>query len=221
MLDIYNQFKDIKSFEISFTDKYKEIQTLFCSVKSIESSNIVVDVNRKQNRNITASEGDELKLHIYTEGGVYSAASVVLEANQGVINTEYVISYPANSKHYQRREYFRAEMAIDAKIAVLTDAAHSQDFIIDVKTKNICGKGMSYVSDLPFLEHDAIGISLLFKDKTIDTFAKLVYTRELLVNYQTRYVHAFSFKTISQKDTDYIVKQCFLHQLELRKKQAF
>lgn len=220
MLDLHNQFKDIKSFEITFSDKDNQPQRLIGSVKSIESTNIIIDVNKKQNKNIVANVGDELKLYLYTDNGIYSAISMILQANDGIINSEYVIAYPANSQHYQRREYFRADMAVDVKLAILNDDMQSQDYIIDAKTKNLCGRGMSYVSELPFLDYDAIGVSLLFKEKTIDTFAERVYSKEILTHYNTRFVHAFSFTTISQKDIDFIVKKCFLHQLELRKKYS-
>lgn len=218
MLDLYSQFKDIKSFEISFTDIENKPQTLIGSVKSIESTNIIVDVNKEQNKNIIAEVGEELKLNIYTDNGIYSAASMILQSNNGINTTEYVIAYPANSRHYQRREYFRAEMALDTKIALMNDSEDEEDYLIDAKTKNICGKGMSFVSELPLPKHDAIGVTLYFKDRTIETLAEHVYSKEILTLYKIKYVHAFEFKSIGQKDIDYIVKQCFLHQLELRKK---
>ena len=99
MLDIYNQFKDFKSFEVVFANKGKELQRIICSVKSIENNRIILDASNKKNENIFANVGDDLKLYIYTESGMYSATSKIILVSKGILNTEYVIAYPANSKH--------------------------------------------------------------------------------------------------------------------------
>lgn len=226
MVDIYNQFKDFKSFEVVFTNKEKELQKIICTVKSIENNRIILNANNQQNKNIFADVGDDLKLHIYTENGIYSANSKIILFNKGIINTEYVISYPANSKHSQRREYFRAEMALDFKMNVFTNIEQNPDaepnfqasLIVDSKTRNICGKGMSYISETPFPESSIGEIDLYFKEKTISTTAYLVYSKQIVVNNRPKFIHAFTFPNIEKKNIDFIVKKCFLHQLDLRKK---
>lgn len=223
MLDIYNQFKDFKSFEVVFNNSTSELQKLFCTVKSIENNRIVINANNQQNKNIFANVGDDLTLHIYTENGIYSADSKVLLVSKGMINTEYIISYPANSKHSQRREYFRADMAIDFKMNVYAnigpDSSDNQIImVVDSKTRNICGKGMSFIFDRPFPELSMIEIDLYFKEKTVSVSANLVYSKQIVVNSRPKYIHAFTFMDISRQDIDFIVKKCFLHQLDLRKK---
>lgn len=218
MVDIYDQFKDFKAFEVAFYDKEQQSQTLFCTVKSIENNRIILDANNQKNNNIFAEVGDELKLYIYTENGIYSATSKVLLLTKGLLNTEYIIAYPSDSKHSQRREYFRAELSVDFKMDVSTDTQPSTNFVFDAKTRNICGKGMSYVSNKPFPGYSAIKIDLFFKEKTIETSATLVYSKQIVIGNNPKFVHAFAFNSISQKNIDFIVKQCFLHQLDLRKR---
>lgn len=220
MADIYDQFKDFKSFEVTFTDDRNELQKIFCNVKSIENNSIVVDANNKDNNNVFAHVGDELKLYIYTESGIYSATSKVLVANKGIVSTEYIITYPANSKHSQRREYFRADLNVNFKMYVTMPHNSGPSFIIETATRNICGKGMSYIDDKPFpAEYENITIELLFGEKHINILSKLVYSKQTIVGNRPKYIHAFTFTNISQKDIDFIVKKCFLHQLDLRKKQ--
>lgn len=219
MVDIYNQFKDFKSFEVTFYDNNNELQKLVCNVKSIENNTIVLVSNNKQNENIFAKAGDELKLYIYTENGVYSATSKVLLANKGLLSTEYIISYPANSKHSQRREYFRADISVDFKMHILGPSESGANIVINSKTKNICGKGLSYVADSSFPEHNSIEINLILDGRNINTLGKLVYSKQIVVAGKPKFVHAFTFTNISQRDIDFIVKKCFLHQLDLRKKQ--
>lgn len=223
MADIYDQFKDFKSFEVTFYNDNNELQKMFCNVKSIENSSIIIDADNAQNKNVFAKVGDDLKLYIYTENGIYSATSKVLLANKGVFVTEYIISYPANSKHSQRREYFRADLNINFKMNVSmasdSDSDSSSDFVIESNTRNICGKGMSYLADSQFPEYDVIAIDLFFNEKTVNTLAKLVYSKQIIVGNKPKFIHAFTFTNIFPKDIDFIVKKCFLHQLDLRKKQ--
>lgn len=220
MADIYDQFKDFKSFEVTFYNDRNELQKIFCNVKSIENNSIVIDANNKFNNNVFAKVEDELTLYIYTENGIYSATSKVLTANKGVVSTEYIITYPANSKHSQRREYFRADLNVNFKMYVAMPHDLGSSFIIEAKTRNICGKGMSYVDDRPFpADYENITIELLFEEKYINILSKLVYSKQIVVGSRPKYIHAFTFTNISQKDVDFIVKKCFLHQLDLRKKQ--
>lgn len=218
MADIYDQFKDFKSFEVTFENKNNELQKIFCTVKSVENDSIILDANNQENKDIVAEKDTELKLYIYTESGIYSAASKVLSVSSGIMNTEYAIAYPANSKHSQRREYFRADLSIEFKMNVVNNEDSSKSFFVDSKTRNICGKGMSFVYDKPFPEYSSIDIDLIFPDKTISTSAAIVYSKQIVVGSHPKFIHAFAFTNISQKNIDFIVKQCFLHQLELRKR---
>jgi len=218
MVDIYNQFKDFKSFEVSFISSEKELQRLFCSIKTIENNRIILDSNNQKNKNVSANVGDELKLHIYTENGIYSATSKVLLVTKGILNTEYIIAYPANSKHSQRREYFRAEKMVNFKMEIKTKEQGAEPIFIESITKNICGKGMSYTSNSPFPEHQSIEITINFEEQAVETSASLVYSKQMLIDNKPKYIHAFTFTNISQKNIDFVVKKCFLHQLDLKKK---
>lgn len=220
MLDLYNQFKDFKSLEVVFQDSQKNPQKIFCTVKSIEASSLVLNAINQDNKNIFASVGDELKLYIYTETGVYSAVSKILLMTKGILNTEYIIAYPTNSKHSQRREYFRAELNVDFHMCILTSVDPEKNLVIDAKTRNICGKGMSFIANDAFPEHEAIELDLFFEDeKIITTAARLVYSKQIMLGNKPKFVHAFTFTDISQRNIDFIVKKCFLRQLELKKKQ--
>lgn len=218
MAELYNQFKDFKSFEVVFVNKDRELQKIYCDVKSIEHDRIILHANNKKNNGIRASVGDEFKLHIYTENGIYSATSRILLASEGVINTEYVIAYPANSKHSQRREYFRADLHIPFRIDVAIGEPEAPPFIIEGRTRNICGKGMSYISDKMFVEHESMNITLSFKEREIQTTASLVYSKQIVVENRPKFIHAFTFHNISKQNIEFIIKQCFFHQLDLKKK---
>lgn len=218
MVDIYNQFKDFKSFEVHFLNQEKELQKLICTVKSIENNTLVLNANNQKNKDIFAKVGDELQLHIYTDMGIYSASSRVLLFSKGLINSEYVISYPANSKHSQRREYFRADIPVKFRLIAHGNENPEDVFVVESTAKNICGKGMSYISPKPFFDYSSIQIELFFDEDIIRTSAQLVYTKALNLQEHTKFIHAFTFEDISKKDIEFLIKKCFLHQLDLRKK---
>lgn len=219
MVDIYNQFNEFKSFEAAFVNEDNQRQKIFCSIKNIANDKIIIEANKEKNDNIIAKEGDELKIHIYTDNGIYSATSRVLLVSDGLINTEYIIAYPNDSKHSQRREYFRADMPVDFRLSIYDDNHEHIVSTIEAKTKNICGKGMCYISDKPFPQYNSLDIELFFKEKNVISAALLVYSKQILVANKSKYIHAFTFTNISKQNIDFIVKKCFLYQLELRKKQ--
>lgn len=219
MFDLYNQFKDFKSLEFVFQNSKKEPQKVFCTVKSIEPNNIVLCAVNQENKITLAAVDDEIKLYIYTETGVYSAVSKILSVARGVVNTEYVIDFPTSAKHSQRREYFRADIAVDFHMCVLISEDPEKNLVMDSKTRNICGKGMSFIADSVFPEHEAIEIDMIFPDKTITTAARLVYSKQVFLASRPKFIHAFTFVDISHRNIDFIVKQCFLHQLDMKKKQ--
>lgn len=218
MQDIYNKFREFKSFEITFVNQDRELQRLFCTVKSIENNRIILGANNQTNRNIFASVGDELQLHIYTEQGVYSAKSRMLLVTKGIISTEYVISYPSHSKHSQRREYFRAEIPAPFKMKVFQSYDVNDFVLIDKKARNICGKGMSYLSERPFTDYSSIELEIFFENRVIATSADLVYTQPTTINGRPYFINAFTFTDILKGDIEFLIKQCFFHQLDLRRK---
>lgn len=219
MVDIYNQFKDFKSIEVAFVNEEKRLHKIYCSVKSIENNRIVLDANNQRNRNTFAKVGDDLKLNIYTESGVYTSSSKIILVTKGIINTEYVISYPAESKHSQRREYFRADLPIKIKVFIESENPSALTMHEGV-TRNICGKGLSVLSNSMIENYKSIEIKLYFDEQTIETHAELVYTKQVIVHNKPKFVHAFMFTDIDKRSVDFIVKKCFLHQLELRKRHS-
>ena len=220
MADIYNQFQDFKSFEVIFYNEEKELQKILCTIKSIEKSSIFLSASNNKNKNIFAKVGTDLQLYIYTERGIYSASSKVLLAIPGFLNADYVISYPIDSKHSQRREYLRADIPVNFKILLSTKDETTNSTVIRSITKNISGKGMSYIGDKPFLDYETMNIELDFDDNAVTTKAELVYSQPILVKGVEKYVHAFLFTNISKQNIEFIIKKCFLHQLDLRKKPS-
>lgn len=218
MIDIFNQFREFKSFEAALIHEGDNPQKIFCSINSVENDKITIDASNKKNHAV-AVVGDELKLYIYTENGVYTAKSKVLEVDKGLLLTKYVIAHPEDTKHSQRRDYFRADMTVKFNIEATPKDETQKIFLERAETKNICGKGLCYISKHPFPVCKEIKIDLWLDNETIETESILIHSSETTIAGKIKYIHAFNFTTISQRNIDYIVKKCFLHQLELRKQQ--
>lgn len=220
MLDFYKEFRDFKAFEIRFTDSGSEESKIFCKIKSIENNALVVDADNILNKNVLAKVADELRVYIYTENGIYAAVSKVLSIVKGTSHTEYVIEYPKSCKHSQRREYFRADLNVDFNLEITQKDSEKEPIHIEGKTKNICGKGMCYISNKPFPEHESVEVVLHFPEKEVKTMATFVYSKQIGQGSHPKFINAFAFTTIKTRDIDLVVKKCFLYQLDLRKQSA-
>lgn len=218
MVDIYRDYKDFKAFEVTF-QRDEGQKHLFCNVVSIENDSFIIDAENEKNKNVFASVGDNIKLYIYTESGIYSAESRVLKVEKGLLSSKYTIEYPANTKHSQRREYYRADMAVETKIHVTPCDDSALGVTFEAKTRNICGKGMSVVLNEEIPPNSEILVQLIFSEKKISTNASLVYSKQIVEGNHPKFIHAFHFPDLSQKDVDFIVKKCFLYQLELRRQE--
>ncbi len=217
MLDIFKQFKDFKAFEIIFHAEDNTPKRLICRLQGIENDRIIVHVDNNKNHNVFAKVNDSVQMNIYTELGVYSASSKVLSIDKELTITKYEIELPEYSRHSQRREYFRA----DINVKFLMNVTNMSNKTISIKgqTKDICGNGMSYISDEAFSNYSNIDLALFFDNRTVNLKVDLVYSRPQIVNSVcTKFINAFTFSEIAEKDIDFIVQQCFLYQLKLRKK---
>ena len=217
MLDIYNQIQNIKSLEIGFIDNKGTSHKLVCTVKFVDNEYLILIANNQQNNHVFAKAGNELNVCIFTEMGVFTAVSKVVQVFEGVVNSEYIITYPEKSRHFQRREYFRVSMSVDTNITIIRDSPDLSDLIIHSKTKNICGKGMSCLCEQLIPDYAVIVVELLFSERVITTLAAPIYNKKINIYDQSKVINGFSFLDITKKDIDFIVKKCFLHQLEQRK----
>lgn len=220
MLDVYEQIDKIKSFEISFTDSRSSLQKLKCLVKGVDDKHISIFANNRKNKHVLAKVGNEINVYIYTELGVFTAVSKIMKVSVGIRHTQYVLSPLEKSKHFQRREYFRDDMMIDANITIITKSEESNNYIVMTKTRNICGKGMSFLADYSIPDYASLIVELFFKERKVTTMAVPIHCQKIKLYNQTKLLHGFNFVDLSQKDIDFIVKKCFLHQLELRKNHS-
>ena len=209
MPDIFEEYKNLKSFEIEFFDEVY-LQRIMCKIRNIEPDRMLVVSENSKTGEVKPKVGTNLTLNVYSENGIYSSLSHVLDVYEEDNITVYAISYPTQNKVNQRREYFRADLNIPYTMTVLRKG---KEDIIEGETVNICGKGVCIKTNKPFLPYNEIHLVLNFKKKVINTDAEYVYSRTVVENGRPVFHHAFVLTTIEQADIDFIVGQCFLYQL--------
>lgn len=209
MVDFLDEYKNLKSFEVEFFDEVY-MHRIMCKIKNIETDKILIVSDNSKTGDVKPKVGTNLTLNVYSENGIYNSLSTVIGVEEDDDYTTYAITFPAQNKVTQRREYFRANLHIPFTMKVLRK---DKTDIIEGETVNICGKGICIQNSKPFLPYDKIDLNINFKNHTITTNAEYVYSRTVADNGRPAFQHAFMLTTIAQEDIDYIVGQCFLYQL--------
>ncbi len=209
MADIFEEYKNLKSFEVEFFDEIY-LHRIICKIKNIEPDRMLIVSENSKTGDNKPKVGTNLTLNVYSENGIYNSLSRVIDVKEEGDTTVYAISFPSQNKVTQRREYFRANLKIPY---VMNVRRKDKNDLLEGLTINICGKGICIQTSKPFLPYDNIDLLLNFKNKSISTGAEYVYTRTSAENGRPAFQHAFVLTTIAQEDIDFIVGQCFLYQL--------
>lgn len=209
MVDVFEEYKNLKSFEVEFFDK-SMMYRIMCKIKNIEPERMLIISENKKTGKVKPKVGTNLTLNVYSENGIYNSLSRVLAVEEQEDVTTYAIEFPSQNKVTQRREYFRADLHIPYEMKVLRN---NTETVLEGETVNICGKGICIKNTKPFLPYENIQVVLKFKNKEITTNAEYVYSRTSIEDGKPFFFHAFMLTTINKSDIDFIVGQCFLYQL--------
>ncbi len=209
MTDIFEEYKNLKSFEVEFFDEVF-LHRIMCKIRNIEPDRMIIVSENSKTGDAKPKVGTNLTLNVYADNGIYNSLAHVLDVYEDGDVTVYAISYPTQNKINQRREYFRADLKIPFKMTI--NRKGTQD-VIEGETVNICGKGVCIKTSKPFLPYNDISLVINFKNRTINSDAEYVYSRTTVEDGRPVFNHAFVLTTIDQSDVDFIVGQCFLFQL--------
>ena len=115
-------------------------KSYFCTIYYVENEKITMFFDQQ-----TELPEKEIEINIYSDDGIYNATSRILSSNYLNETTFYMLSFPSNIKHSQRREYLRADIVADfSLLSTLGDEITSK---INAQTKNICAKGLAFIAD--------------------------------------------------------------------------
>lgn len=215
MDDIYNFLYVLKKIEIIYVDKENSLFRLRSHIKMMDEDRILIEPPVIRDKSYSIPDGSEIKIVVYTETGIFSGESKIIGKNIGALNAGVWITYPYNSKHIQRREYLRAPIEVDFDLILYKDKTYQDKKIIKAKARNICGRGLNFVSDEPLTGYYDIECIMFFKDREIKTRCEHIYSQP---DKKGQFVNALAFIDIDDKESERIVKDCFLHHLKAKRK---
>ena len=195
-MDSYSFLKPSNKLEIIVDDR-----SYFCTIYYVENEKLTVFFDKQ-----TELPEKEIQVNIYAEDGIYSATSRILSSNYLNETTFYMLSFPSNIKHSQRREYLRADIQTDFALTVSFEGTQV-DKIIST-TKNICAKGLAFVADKQMSAYTNIEVELFLEGKVIRTHAELVYSNPIRVDNTFKFLTAVTFTDISKEEMNFITLQC-------------
>ncbi len=195
-MDTYSFLQPSNKLEIIVDGK-----SYFCTIYYVENDKLTVFFEKQ-----TDLPEKEIEINIYSEDGIYNATSRILSSNYLNETTFYMLSFPSNIKHSQRREYLRANIETDFSMKVILDGTEVEE--IHSITKNICAKGLAFIADRQMSAYTTLEVELLLDGKSIKTQAELVYSTPIRVNNTFKFMTAVTFTTISKEAMNFITLQC-------------
>ncbi len=195
-MDKYSFLKPSNKLEIIVDNK-----SYFCTIYYVENDKLTVFFDKQ-----TDLPEKEIEINIYAEDGIYNATSRILSSNYLNETTFYMLSFPSNIKHSQRREYLRANIETDFALRINFEGTQVEKIIST--TKNICAKGLAFVADHQMSAYTSLDVQLFLAGKEINTKAELVYSTPIRVDNTFKFLTAVTFTTISKEEMNFITLQC-------------
>lgn len=172
----------------------------FCTIYYIENEEITVFLD-----STTDLPERDVEINIYAQDGIYNAKSTILSSNCLGEKVFYKLSFPTNIKHSQRREYLRADIKTEFYMKIEDD---EDTLNINATTKNLCAKGLCFISDKLITTYSKISVELYLKGQAIQTHAELVYANPVRMDNTFKFLTAVTFTDIPKDKMDFIAKEC-------------
>lgn len=195
-MDKYSFLKPSNKLEIIVDNN-----SYFCTIYYVENDKLTVFFDKQ-----TTLPEKEIEINIYAQDGVYNATSRILSSNYLNETTFYMLSFPSNIKHSQRREYLRADIETDFSMTVMLEGTEVEKIIST--TKNICAKGLAFIADRQMSAYTSLEVDLFLEGKEIKTKAELVYSTPIRINNTFKFLTAVTFTTIKKEEMNFITLQC-------------
>ena len=170
-------------------------------ISSVIGDRVTVVTEQKINLN----KNQSVEINTYSENGVYSGLSKIIDFKWEYKKRIIVIGYPKEIKHSQRREYLRANIKAKIELTVINEEETS---LIKAETKDICGKGISFYYDKPLSQFSKYNVKIKLKSREIVSSCQLVYTRVVIVEMKPKFINAFVLTGITVDDTKFISDAC-------------
>ncbi len=204
MVDFFIFIKEQQRVEI-LLDNDKRIYGIIMSVLG-DRVTIVTD------QKINLKKDEIVDINTYSENGVYTGASRVLDYKWEYKKRTIIISYPREIKHSQRREYLRANIKTDFELTVTSNDEKS--FSVSGKTKDLCGQGVSFYYDYPLSQFSKYSVKIKLRNREIISSCQLVYTKVAIFEGKPQFINAFVLTGITVDDKKFLIDECINYHLK-------
>jgi len=213
--DLINDKSDVKFAKLLFNKGTDDALSFNCLIKEIKDEYVTFIGMSDYSEQVEL--GAPIDIRIYSTNGVVAANATLLRILKIGNSPLYTTTYPQSYEHTQKRAYYRADMHLP--VHIITVLPNGQTKQIKATTKNISGRGMCFISLEPeFPQYFSNTVNISFKNRHVITTADHVYTNPVKYKEHTLYIHAFKFTGIEPEDINFIIKECFLHQIDKSKK---
>lgn len=201
MVDFFIFIKEQQKIELILDSDRR----IYGVVTSVIGDKVTLSTEQK----VILKENTHVEVNTYSDNGVYSGQSRVIDYKWEYKKRIIVIEYPKEIKHSQRREYLRANIEADFELTINNEENDkSQTEIIKGKTRDICGKGMSFYYSKPLSQFSQYSVKIKLKNKEIYSSCRIVYTKVTILNGKPQFINAFVLTGITIDDSKFITDAC-------------
>lgn len=218
MADIFDYIKELVKLDVEYSDEDKHYYSLKSYIKRVEEDKILIDPPTHKGRNYPIKDGTTINIVISTNSGVFSGACKVIGREISTISGLW-ITFPFSNKQVQRREYLRVPLKKSGKLIIFEKADKKTSRIIEFQTRDISGKGFSFVTDEPLTDYyDIECVIKLDENNEVKARCEHIYSKGSVVNNQNKFINALAFIELPNDSVDKIVRESFKYQLEMKRK---
>ena len=207
MVDFFIFLKEQQKVELILDSDRR----IYGVVTSVIGDRVSISTEQK----IILKENMPIEVNTYSDNGVYSGQSMVIDYKWEYKKRVIIIEYPKEIKHSQRREYLRANIETDFELFITSgEDENKKESKIIGKTRDICGKGISFYYTKPLSQFSQYSVKIILKGREIFSKCRLVYTKVSIVKGKPLFINAFVLTGITLDDSKFITDECMSFQLK-------
>lgn len=199
-----------QEFETVKINENGTLERFVGKIALIEKDCYLITIPKNKSHEFEAQKRENINLYIVVPEGILTLKCRVFDC----LDKYYKISLPLSMVQTPRNEFLRVNMEIPIKIMLKVE---NKLKIFDTTTNSICARGANFNFDFELFGYEKIKAMLKFKNALVETDVSVIKSEYKVAKNGAKYDIDINFKTISKENVNFIVKECFMHQLKIKK----
>lgn len=199
-----------QEFETVKINENGTLERFLGKIALVEKDCCLITIPKNKNHEFEAQKRESINLYMVVPQGILTLKCRVFDC----LDKYYKISLPLNVVQTPRNEFLRINMEIPIKIILKVE---NKLRIFDTTTNNISPRGANFNFNFELFGYEKIKAVLKFKNELIETDVNVIKSEYKVAKSGAKYDIDVNFKTISKTQNNFIVKECFMHQLKIQK----